>query len=191
MPDERSDADIIESSLADPNAFGLIFDRHFGVISRYAERRAGRQVAEEIASETFVQAFRGRMRYDLARKNARPWLFGIATNLLSHHWRDEVTRLDAYSKVDPPPAASDDPLDARMAVLGILDALKHLDRRDRDVLMLYAWADLSYSDISEAISVPIGTVRSRLNRARRILRELADAATATGNRESEEEETGG
>ncbi|MEX1046272.1 MAG: RNA polymerase sigma factor [Actinomycetota bacterium] len=190
MPDDRSDSELVRASLSDPNAFGAIFDRHFVVISRYAERRAGKQAAEEIASETFVQAFRSRARYDLARSNARPWLFGIATNLLSHHWRDEVARLDAYAKLDPPQAGEDDPLEARVALLGILDALKELDQRDRDVLLLYAWADLSYSDISEALSIPIGTVRSRLNRARGVLRELVDSSAATGGIEAKEEEDG-
>ncbi|MEX0834146.1 MAG: RNA polymerase sigma factor [Actinomycetota bacterium] len=192
MAGDRTDAEVIKASLEVPDEFGEIFERHFDVISRYVERSAGGEVAEEVASETFVQGFRSRERYDLSRENARPWLFGIATNLLRHHWRDEVARLRAYSKLDPPSSADEDPEAARVALIGILEQLKDLDHKDRDALLLYAWADLSYLDISEALSVPIGTVRSRINRARSVLRELAGTEEATGGAEfdeSKEEET--
>ena len=88
-------------------------------------------------------------------------LFGIATNLLRHHLRSEARRLRAYARVDRPPDIRE-----------IAAALAQLSTDERDVLLLFAWADLRYEEIAVALQMPIGTVRSRLNRARGRLREL-------------------
>jgi RNA polymerase sigma-70 factor (ECF subfamily) len=91
-------------------------------------------------------------------------LFGIANNLLRRHYRDEERRLAAFSRVDTPrdQAAADEPL--------VAEALSVLSREERDVLLLFAWADLSYEQIAEALALPVGTVRSRLNLARTRMR---------------------
>ena len=93
-----TDAQAIGASLADPEVFAVLFDRHFDAIHRYAQRRVGRDLADEIAAETFTRAFDRRRRYDTAREDARPWLLGIAANLLRRHWRTEKRRLDAYAR---------------------------------------------------------------------------------------------
>jgi RNA polymerase sigma factor (sigma-70 family) len=163
-----NDAAVIEASLRDPRAFAAVFDRHFEAVHWYARRRVGDEIAEEIAAETFTRAFDRRRRYDLRHADARPWLLGIAGNLLRRHWRTERRRLAAYARAGAgaPAAAADSPTDlAELAA-----ALDRLSKDERDVLLLYALADLSYDEIALALDTPVGTVRSRLARARRRLR---------------------
>lgn len=151
-------------------------------IHRFLRPRVGPQLAEDIAAETFSVAFRRRDGYDLQRADARPWLFGIAANLLRHHRREERRRLLAYAKVGTPGAiepAFDDAdarVDAGAAGPALALALAALRPWDREVLLLYAWADLTYQEIADALAIPIGTVRSRLGRARRRVRELLSAS---------------
>jgi RNA polymerase sigma-70 factor (ECF subfamily) len=177
-----SDAEIIAASTADSRAFEAIFDRHYATIYSYLARRGGVDLAEHLAAETFVVAFAGRRRYDSDRPDARPWLLGIATNLLRHHRRSEERRLRAYARLDqtdssPSEAdAADARVDASRAVPALVQGLAALPATDRDALLLLAWADLTYQEIAQALRVPIGTVRSRLHRARRRMRELLRAS---------------
>ena len=96
--DAMSDAEIVAQSRRDPNAFALIFDRYYDAISSYLVRRVDRGLADELASETFVRAFARRDAYDLARADARPWLYGIATKLLHKYHRSEERRRRAYAR---------------------------------------------------------------------------------------------
>lgn len=171
-----TDAEIIVVSQSDPRQFGAIFDRHFDAIHRYLSRRVGESIADDLAAQTFTEAFAHRERYDVDRPDSRPWLYGIASNLLRRHHRTEVRQLRAYARsgidpvIDPDLEAVAERLDADSAGPSIAAALATLNHGDREVLLLYAWADLSYLDISHALDIPIGTVRSRLNRARRVMR---------------------
>ena len=173
-----SDAQVIDASWVDPRVFAAVFDRHYDAVHRYLARRVGSDLADDLAAETFTTAFDARRRYDTAYPNARPWLFGIATNLLRHHRRGEARRLRAYASLDRPadPDGGSGGIDARVdagrAGPAIADALTHLSAGDRDVLLLFAWADLRYEEIAVALHIPVGTVRSRLHRARRQVREL-------------------
>jgi len=175
-----SDADCLARSLNEPTAFELIFDRHFGAVHRYLHRRAGRDLADELTAETFALAFsrRGSCR---ASGSVLPWLYGIATHLLHRHRRSERRQLHVYSRsgVDRWVTYEDEAdarvdgssLDARLA--GALAAMRP---RERDALLLYALADLSYEEVALALDVPIGTVRTWLHRARATAqRELAAA----------------
>ena len=175
-----SDADYLARSLSEPTAFEPIFDRHFGAVHRYLHRRAGRELADELTAETFALAFsrRGSCR---ASGSVLPWLYGIATNLLHRYRRAERRQLHAYSRsgVDRWVAYEDEAdarvdgssLDARLA--GALAAMRP---RERDALLLYALADLSYEEVALALDVPVGTVRTWLHRARATAqRELAAA----------------
>jgi RNA polymerase sigma-70 factor (ECF subfamily) len=177
-----SDAEARRASLDDPERFEVIFDRHFGAIHRFVGRRLGRELAEEIAAEVFVTAFASRSRYDTARENARPWLLGIASNLIRHQRRGEVRRLRAYVRTgaDPDDQPHDaelfDRVDAQAARAQLAEGIASLSAEDREVLLLYAWADLTYPEIAEALAIPLGTVRSRLFRARRQFRELLGAS---------------
>ncbi|HEX4721246.1 MAG TPA: RNA polymerase sigma factor [Pseudonocardiaceae bacterium] len=170
------DAAAIEGSLVQSELFAVIFDRHAPYIHRYLARRLGREIAEDLLAETFLVAFRRRRSYDLGRGDARPWLYGIATNLVSQHRRDEVRRLrlrrvDLATEVSPGHA---DRIAARVTAQSmrgpLTAALAGLSPDDRDVLLLIAWEQLTYEEVAAALGIPVGTVRSRLNRARRKVR---------------------
>jgi RNA polymerase sigma-70 factor (ECF subfamily) len=162
-----TDAQAIGASLADPEAFATLFDRHFDAVHAYVQRRVGPDLADEVAAETFTRAFDRRARYDVSRDDARPWLLGISANLMRRHWRSERRRLDAYARSAgaTPGAELALPLASELA-----HALRSLPRREREPLLLLAWADLTYDEIAFALGIPIGTVRSRIARARRRLR---------------------
>jgi RNA polymerase sigma-70 factor (ECF subfamily) len=162
-----TDAQAIGVSLREPEAFAMLFDRHFDAVHGYAQRRVGPDLADEVAAETFTRAFDQRRRYDTSREDARPWLLGIAANLLRRHWRSERRRLDAYVRSADATAGAElsGPLAAELVA-----ALKALPRRQREPLLLLAWADLTYEEIGVALGIPVGTVRSRISRARVRLR---------------------
>ena len=167
---EPTDAGALEASRSDPRAFAVVFERHFEPISRYLRRRVSRDLADELAAETFVRAFEHRDRYRPERDDALPWLYGIATNLLRQHFRREERELRAFARTGVDPAREEvphDPAGARLAA-----ALAQLTEGERDVLFLFAWAELDYEEIAHALGIPGGTVRSRLHRARAKLREL-------------------
>ena len=175
---EGSDAEEIQASRQQPDRFGVIFDRHYAVVHAYLRSRIGSTLAADIAAETFVTAFRRRETYDHAHVNARPWLFGIASNLLRRHHRQERRELRAYARaadqlVTGTAQVPDEPLGGQLA-----RALASLSREEREALFLYACADLSYDEISQALEIPIGTVRSRLSRARGRVRELLEPELA-------------
>jgi RNA polymerase sigma factor (sigma-70 family) len=168
---ELTDAALIERSLREPRQFAAIFERHFDAVYGYVARRLGRGLGEEIAAETFTRAFDRRSSYDLARVDSRPWLYGIAANLMRRHWRTERRRLTALGRLEatgPEGAAAEERAD-------LVAALNSLPAREREALLLFALADLSYDEIADALGVPVGTVRSRLSRARDRIRERIDA----------------
>jgi RNA polymerase sigma-70 factor (ECF subfamily) len=169
---EQPDAQLIAASVADATVFAAVFDRHFARVHRYLARRVGPTLADDLTAETFITAFRARDRFDPEALDARPWLFGIAANLLRRHWRAERRQLRAYARtgVDPcgdPLADAERRVDAVSAGPALAGALASLPRADREALLLYAWAELSYEEIASALGIPVGTVRSRLSRARR------------------------
>ena len=187
-----ADNELIAASAERPADFAAIFDRHFDPVFGYLQRRIGRDLAEELAAETFLVAFGSRDRFDPARSEARPWLLGIATNLMRRHWRREVRELRAYARsaADPVLDAFDgveERIDASGERRRLVEGLAELSGPERDALLLAAWADLSYAEIAEALEIPVGTVRSRLSRARaRIGSQLGgaegDAVTAIRQR---------
>jgi RNA polymerase sigma factor (sigma-70 family) len=176
--DDSTDADVMTATLVDPRCFATIYDRHAGVLFRFLVRRVGRTVADELLGDTFRIAFERRASFDVDRVSARPWLYGIATNVVAKHRRSEARRLRATARLvadRQPELLSDavDALDASRALPGLVDAIADLPDGERDALLLYAWEDLSYDEIALALDIPVGTVRSRLNRARTRLREHA------------------
>lgn len=179
--DELTDAELIARSLTDPRAFMPLVERHHRVLYGYLARRIGPDRAEDVTSETFTRAFALRERFDQTRADARPWLFGIAGNLLRNHARSEVRQLRAYQRHGVPAAADDDHagiaarLDATSESPRLAAALEQLKPGDREVLLMFAWGEMAYEDIATALDIPVGTVRSRLNRARRIVQEHLEA----------------
>lgn len=193
MADPRPDAAIVAASLADPQAFAALFERHFAAIHRWLHRRVGAPLAEDLAAETFTRAFDRRASFDATlaaagHHAARPWLFGIAAHLVHDHRRTELRRLRALARAErwepvAPQEADRAVARADAAALGpaVAAALAGLRAPERDVLLLVAWAGLEYDEVATATGVPIGTVRSRLHRARRRLRD------ALGDHEGEGE----
>ncbi len=180
----ETDAEIMSRAHGDPAVFAALFDRYYPAIHGYATRRLGRDLADDVAAETFLVAFDRRGRYDTTHSSARPWLFGIASNLVAGHQRSEARRYQAlartYGRADSDATggvSSPDRLADRVAVR--LDAqavrgrlalaLGGIAPSDREVLLLVAWAGLSCEETARALEIPPGTVRSRLHRARRKL----------------------
>lgn len=169
----NTDAELIEASRQEPDQFTEIFDRYYAEIHRYVDRRLGADAADDIASETFLVAFRKRAGFDADQGLARSWLYGIATRLVSRHRRNEVRRYRALARIggDPAIEGHEDRVAARVTAAGVGArlgaALADLSRGDRDVLLLVALADLTYSEVAQALGVKYGTVCSRLSRARK------------------------
>jgi RNA polymerase sigma factor (sigma-70 family) len=187
-----NDSDIIRRSRDNPATFSELYDRHAATIHRYAARRIGESTADDIMSETFLVAFERRGDFDDSRDDARPWLLGIATTLVKKHARLEAR---AWKGIVAAGAAELDRdaiealgsrVDAEVAIRKLTSAIKGMPARDRDTLLLYAWGDLDYEGVALALGVPIGTVRSRLNRARLRLR----ASTTRGDALGEEVDHG-
>jgi RNA polymerase sigma factor (sigma-70 family) len=170
------DATVIQLSRHEPECFTELFRRHAPHIRRYVAHRLGQDAADDIVAETFLLAFRQRDSYDHSRADARPWLYGIATNLVGRHRRAEIRMYRALARTgtDPVMASFTDDVDARVsastASRRLAAALARLPKELRDTLLLVAWGDLSYEETAAALGVPVGTVRSRISRARSKLR---------------------
>jgi RNA polymerase sigma-70 factor (ECF subfamily) len=179
--DSDSDSEIVRRSRDQPAVFAEVYDRHASTVYRYAARRVGANAADDVMGETFLVAFERRERYDASYESALPWLLGIATVLIRKHRGAEARYLRAVAASGLPEAVvedRDDRLDASRVVGGLVAAIRRMPTRDRDALLLYAWADLDYEGVALALGVPVGTVRSRLNRARRVLRQSAGSKPA-------------
>lgn len=170
MSESQRDSDVIAASEADPGAFGAIFERHFDAVHGYLQRRLDEHLADELAAQTFLVAFDRRSRFDRRRASARPWLFGIATNLAHNHRRHEVVELRAIAAMRPENGAGIDGVEARVDAERMRSllaaALADLPAEESDVLCLLVWAELSQAEIADALAIPLGTVKSRLSRAR-------------------------
>jgi len=158
-----SDAAIIQESRSQPESFAEIVDRYYAPIYDYAARRLGQSLGDDVAAETFLIAFTQRKRYDLARADARPWLFGIASNLVSRQHRAEARRYKAMARssmaeVDGGHAElTDARIDAQSQRTQLASALARIRAEDRDVLLLVAWAGLTSSEAGEALGIPAGS----------------------------------
>ena len=178
----QTDAEIFRRSIRDPDAFREIFERHAAAVHAYARKRIGVTAGEEILAQTFLTAFEKRTRFDTSYTSARPWLLGIATNLIRHHLREEREHLTALRRIGPErsaaPIEDDARLDADRMRPTLIDALLALTDDDRETFLLLALGQLTYEEVASALTIPIGTVRSRIHRARRHLRERIPGWTA-------------
>ena len=173
-----TDAEAVERSLSDPEAFAVVFERHVSLLHRFARVRVGDTEAADLVAGTFEVAFRRRRDYDLARADARPWLIGIAVNLIRRNRRDRgralrtLARLFVYEEVDD---RSLERVVASDGVAALRDLLSGMREEDKDLLLLHACLDLTYEECAEVLHLPVGTVRSRLHRLRVPLRARLDA----------------
>jgi RNA polymerase sigma-70 factor (ECF subfamily) len=155
----------------DPEAFGALFARHGERIHAYALRRtADPGTAEDITAVVFLEAWRQRATTELTRPSALPWLYGIAANTIRRWHRTRRRHADALERLAqlPPrsPSLVDTQAEAADEARRVLDEVRKLPDRERDVLVLSVWEGLSHADIAEALGTNVGTVKSRLSRAR-------------------------
>lgn len=175
----------MEGSIEDPSRFEAIFERHYDAVRRYAQVRAGLESGEDIAVEVFDIAYCRRETFDASFRSAKPWLLGIASNLIRHHARDERLRLSVLARVMGPLAEEpidEHRLDAMLLAPRIYEVLGGLHPDDRDAFLLFALGQLSYAEIALALDIPVGTVRSKIFRVRKILRERIDFEAAITER---------
>jgi len=171
-----TDSEIIQSSASEPARFGEIFGRHARTIHRYTASRTNSEIADDLVAATFLVAFENRSRFDQTWSDAGPWLLGIATNLIRKHRRDEAKKYRLVERMEDPIASrvseaeAASRAEASMTMRRLAHSIRKMSSDDRDTLLLFAWADLTYEQIAVAMNVPVGTVRSRLNRARRLLK---------------------
>jgi RNA polymerase sigma-70 factor (ECF subfamily) len=182
-----TDAELFAQSVERPDALAAVFDRHAGALLRYLTRRLGAVDAEDVLGDVFVVALERRASFDRSAASARPWLYGIASKIVARRYRDETRRLRAYERGDH----SDDDLfedaavsrvDAHVTFRRLAGVLSMLSVGDRDVLLMSAWAQLNQTEIADALGIPVGTVKSRLHRARQQLREVLDDDEGAGEK---------
>jgi len=193
-----TDSEIIERSVRDPRAFTEIFERHARPVGGYISKRVGVDAVDDVLSETFLIAFRKRSSYDTTWSDARPWLLGIATRVVNKHrvaqarqWRALEAAARAPDVPEDAHSGTDSRLDATAAIRALAPRIAALAKRDRDTLLLYAWEDLTYDQIAVALDVPVGTVRSRLNRVRRKLAPFKPNTESERGHKRVEEDTDG
>jgi RNA polymerase sigma factor (sigma-70 family) len=173
----ETDGVLIERSAhGRPDAFVEVVRRHEVAVHAYLARRAGRQAADDLLGEVWVRAFGGRAGFDPAHSDARPWLYGIARNVVRAHWRGAgsgrpADRAGVAEAVDP----WDDVIDrldsaAAARTREMVGAVRALPPEEREVLLLVAWEQLTPAQAAVVLGIPPGTARSRLHRARAALR---------------------
>jgi RNA polymerase sigma-70 factor (ECF subfamily) len=177
-----NDSEIIERSVREPEAFGTIFDRHFDTIARFCVRRIGVIRGEDVAGDVFRLAFENRRRFDLDHDDARPWLFGIANNLVREALRSAGRQQLAYDRwLSREMREGSDlafqvatAIDAQHEVSAVAAVLDLQPTEEVETLLLFAWEQLTYAQIAEALAIPVGTVRSRIHRLRQRLQEVLE-----------------
>ncbi|MDT7787061.1 MAG: hypothetical protein QOF58_5480 [Pseudonocardiales bacterium] len=162
--------------------FAELFDEHAQPLHRYLARRVGADVADDLVSETFLEAMRGKQTYDPERGSVVGWIYGIATNLLRGHAKRETRLLRTAERygVDLGVAETLEHtvvarIDARSHLRRIAGELARMHNSDRDLLLLVSLAGLSVAEAAEALDLNPGTARSRLHRLRAKLKEVEHA----------------
>ncbi|MEV0118807.1 RNA polymerase sigma factor [Streptomyces sp. NPDC050844] len=182
-PTELGDGIHARIRAGEREAFGELYEAYARTVYNHALRLTGDwSTAEEVMSETFLAAWRTRERLDPDRGSLKPWLLGIATHKAQNANRGLRRRLAFLSRQPSPPQVADfaeesaGRLDDARRLAAVHGALRRLRRPEREVLVLCVWSGLDYAQAAEALGVPVGTVRSRLSRARARLRRLSEDA---------------
>ena len=177
------DAEAILDSLSHPEAFAQIFDEHFPWLYGFCTRRVGAISAEDVVGETFRRAFERRHQFDTSRSSARPWLIAIAMNIIRNESRRQERERSAVARAslelaarEVPDVTVPDSLGAEALLQRVQRGLVHLPGAEYESLTLFVWDELSYEEIAEATAVPVGTVRSRIHRARQRLQVSLETA---------------
>ncbi len=160
-----SDARILSDSVSEPAMFCSIYERHLQAVASYVARRTGAELSEDLTAEVFVRAFRRRAVFRDDHGTALPWLLGIANNLIADHRRAERRRLEMLRRLATTTPVSSE-RGGRALAPELVGELLRLPAADRDTLLLVVWGELTYAEAATALGVPIGTIRSRIARAR-------------------------
>jgi RNA polymerase sigma factor (sigma-70 family) len=172
MQSNSSDAELLARSVGEPAVFAVLYERHGLAVRRYVVRRIGDGAADDIASEVFARAFRGRARYRADHDAALPWLLGIANNVIADHRRLERRRLAGLERLArETPGVVEHPEPGLAPEL--VAALRALPAIERDTLLLVVWGELTQEQAAVAVGVPVGTISSRITRARKRLMETS------------------
>jgi RNA polymerase sigma factor (sigma-70 family) len=187
----RTDLELWRLASTEPEAFGELFERHAPRVYGFCARRTGSlSVAEDLTSIVFLEAWRRRASVDISRTTVLPWLLGVANNV-ARNWQRALRRHDAALSrlaADPSGSIYEDEIAARLDVeRSLVEARRVIDELpagERDVVALVLWGGLSYEQAAETLAVPLGTVRSRLSRARRRLRRSLPLMSVSTAKES-------
>lgn len=165
MDYDLSDTELLTRSVEESELFASLYERYGLAVRRYVQRRIGDEFSDDLASEVFVAAFRARARYRPERVVALPWLFGIANNVIAGHRRLERRRLAVLERL-----ARETPGVVEHEHAGLVPELVRLLRAlpaaERDTLLLVVWGELTQDEAAAALGVPVGTISSRITRAR-------------------------
>ncbi|MCA2230424.1 RNA polymerase sigma factor [Nonomuraea aurantiaca] len=184
--EQVSDSDLGARLRSEPELFTVVHHRYFQAIYRYAAGRLDAQTAEDIAADTFLTAFDRRDRFDPGRGSLRPWLFGIATNLIAGHRRKEARHYAALSRIAPEPDVEGPEnrvvtfVAAQRMQPHLVKAMAALSPGERDAVLLVALGQLSHEEVAEALGISVGTVSSRISRARAKLHNTFDKEALHG-----------
>ena len=173
MDSNSSDVEALARSAVEPSAFAILYERHQIAVRRYVTRRVGSEAGDDLASEVFVRAFRGRDRCRAEQASVLPWLLGVANHVIADHRRTEHRRLKALQRLAASAPQLIEQEDPTLSA-SLVRELRRLSGEDRDALLLVVWGELSYEEAATALGVPIGTVSSRIARARRALAGAVD-----------------
>lgn len=183
----KDESGVSDSPFLTARTFEQLYVLHSGKVFGYAARRVGPDLAEEITAQVFAEAWASRERFDVDRGTPVVWLLGIATNLLRRYRRTEMVQLRAFARtgVDSPARTSDEAvvverMTATVGWAAVAQALADMPDVDREILTLAGWAGLSYDDIAAVLDLSLGTVKSRLSRARGRLEHRVGTALADG-----------
>lgn len=184
--DGLSDADLwIRVTAHDGEAFAVLFDRHANKIYNHCFRRsADWSMAEDLTSVVFLEAWRKRRQVRLHDESVLPWLLAVANNCLRNAERSHRRYHRLLSKLPKPEdaptfdAQTSARVDDEVAMRGVLVVLRQLNIEDQEVIALCDWSGLSYEEAATSLGIPVGTVKSRLSRARTRLRARMDPAGA-------------
>jgi len=183
---EASDSDLMAMTGSEPEAFGELLKRHSRSVYAYCARRTGNlDLAEDLTSIVFMEAFRRRRKLQLSNAIALPWLFGVANNVVRNadrslrRYRSALRRLPIPASGVSSEEGTMERLGAQEAFARALEAISTLTQAEQDVVVLVLWSEFTYADAATALGIPVGTVRSRLASARAKFKESAPVISTT------------
>ena len=183
---EAADGDLLAMAGSEPEAFGELFKRHSRSVYAFCARRTGNfDLAEDLTSVVFMEAFRRRRTLKLSNTSALPWLFGVANNVVRNADRSLRRYRSALDRIPVPAngmSSEEDAMErlrAQEALASALEAMSALRQGEQDVVLLVLWSEFSYVDAATALGIPVGTVRSRLASARAKFKDSAPVTSTT------------